>query len=205
MDMIRSMRRFGGQTSAVLAMVIVATVYGPAQQTALQLDPAKTTVRFTLDAALHTVHGSFQVKQSTLQFDPASGRVSGEVLVDAKSGQTGNGMRDRKMNNDVLESSHYPEITFHLDHITGMVASQGMSSVTVHGTFNIHGVDREITIPAHVDMDSDHWTATAYFTIPYAKWGMKNPSTFFLRVGDTVEIEVAAGGSVVKNTSSSIR
>lgn len=201
-DIVCVIPRFGGRRSAVIVMVTAAAICSPAQQTALQLDPAKTTVRFSLDAALHTVHGTFQAKQSAMQFDPASGRVSGEISVDAKSGQTGNGMRDRKMNNDVLESAHYPEITFHPDQITGTVAGQGKSSVTIHGMFHIHGVDHEIAVPAQVEMDPDHWTATAHFTIPYAKWGMKNPSTFFLRVSDTVEIEVAAGGSVVKNTAS---
>jgi len=39
--------------------------------------------------------------------------------------------------------------------------------------FNIHGVDREITVPAEVEMAADHWTAMVHFTVPYAKWGMK--------------------------------
>ncbi len=58
--------------------------------------------------------------------------------------------------------------------------------------FNIHGVDREITVPAEVEMSADHWTATVHFTVPYAKWGMKNPSTLFLHVNDSVEIDLMA-------------
>ena len=75
------------------------------------------------------------------------------------------------------------------------VAPQGKSSVKVHGLVNVHRTDHEITAPADVEMTADHWLATAHFTIPYVKWGMKNPSTFFLRVSDSVEIDVAAGGS----------
>jgi polyisoprenoid-binding protein YceI len=187
---------------ATATFLITLTISGVAQQVSLQLNPAQTTVKFTLDAALHTVHGSFQIKQSALQFDPASGKVSGQILVDAKSGQTGNGMRDRKMNNDVLESDRYPEIGFRPDRITGTVAGQGKSSVTIHGIFNVHGMDREITVPAQVEMDGDHWNANLHFTVPYAKWGMKNPSTLFLRVSDSVEIELVAAGSIVGTTSS---
>jgi len=202
-NITRATGRFSGRRSAVLIFMIATALSGAAQQISLQLDPAKTTVRFTLDAALHTVHGTFQAKQGALQFDPASGQVSGEIVVDTKSGQTGNGMRDRKMHNEVLESERYPEITFRPARIEGSVASQGKSSVTVHGMFNIHGSEHETTVPAEVEMDVDHWTATAHFTVPYAKWGMKNPSTLFLRVSDSVEIEVLAGGSVVKHTASS--
>jgi polyisoprenoid-binding protein YceI len=124
--------------------------------------------------------------------------LSGEILVDAKSGETGNGMRDRKMHKDVLETERYPEISFHPDRVEGAVASEGKSSVKVHGMFRIHGVDREITVPAQLEMSSDSWTATVHFTVPYAKWGMKNPSTFFLRVSDSVEIDMVAAGNVIQ-------
>ena len=73
----------------------------------------------------------------------------------------------------------------------------------VHGIFSIHGTDREITIPAQVETSADHWTAIVHFTIPYEKWGMKNPSTFFLKVSDTVQIDLIAGGSVVRRTANS--
>jgi polyisoprenoid-binding protein YceI len=131
-----------------------------------------------------------------LQLDPASGKISGEIVVDARSGESGSNMRDRKMHKEILESDYFPEISFRPDRIDGTVASTGKSSVKVHGMFNIHGVDREITIPAEVEMGSDHWSATVHFTVPYAKWGMKNPSTLFLRVNDFVEIDIAAAGNL---------
>jgi len=40
-----------------------------------------------------------------------------------------------------------------------------------------------------------------HFTVPYQKWGMKNPSTLFLKVSDTVEIDLSAAGSVTTNTA----
>jgi polyisoprenoid-binding protein YceI len=201
-NLVRAASRLRGTRAAALFLLLAAATFGSAQQSRLQLDPSKTTVKFTLDAALHTVHGTFQAKQSALQFDPTSGQISGQIIVDAKSGQTGNGMRDRKMNNDVLESGQFPEIVFRPSRIDGTVTSSGESSVTVHGMFNIHGSDREITVPAQVEMDADHWTATAHFTIPYASWGIKNPSTLFLRVSDSVEIDLVTSGSVVRSAAS---
>ena len=182
---------------AVLSLLIAIVSSAVAQEKALQLDPSQTSIKFTLGDVLHTVHGSFQLKRGSLGFEPASGKISGEVVVDAGSGESGSGMRDHKMNKEVLESNRYPEIIFHPDRIEGAVASQGRSSVRVHGMFSIHGVDHEITVPAEVEMSADHWTATVHFTVPYAKWGMKNPSTLFLRVNDSVEIDLTATGKAV--------
>jgi len=186
-----------------LAALLLAalSISAAAQDTAFQLDPAQTSVKFTLGDVLHTVRGTFQLKRGALRFEPASGKISGEVVVDATSGESGSGMRDRKMHKEVLESEQYPEISFRPDRIEGAVASQGKSSVKVHGMFNVHGVDREITVPADVEMSADHWTATVHFTVPYEKWGMKNPSTLFLRVKDSVEIDLVAAGTVAKRSS----
>ncbi len=186
-----------------VTVVVALAASAAAQSTSFQLDPAQTTVKFTLGDVLHTVHGTFHLKRGALQFEPAAGKLSGEIVVDAKSGESGSGMRDRKMHKEILESEQYPEISFRPDRIEGTVAAQGKSAVKVHGVFGIHGVDREIMVPAEVEMSAGHWTATVHFTVPYAKWGMKNPSTLFLRVNDYVEIDLFATGSVAANSANS--
>jgi polyisoprenoid-binding protein YceI len=188
---------------AVVTVLVGFAGSAAAQRASFQLDPAQTAVKYTLGDVLHTVHGTFRLQRGALQLEPASGKLSGEIVVDAKSGESGSGMRDRKMHKEILESEQYPEIAFRPDKIEGTVASQGKSSVKVHGIFSIHGVDREIMVPAEVEMSADHWTATVHFTVPYAKWGMKNPSTLFLRVNDYVEIELVAAGSVAANSGAS--
>lgn len=191
-------RQFLFAATALLALVRPST----AQERDFRLDPQQTSVKFTLSDVLHTVRGSFKLKQGELQLDP-SGNFSGAIVVDAKSGDSGNGMRDRKMHREVLESDRYPEISFRPDRVEGSVAASGRSSAMVHGMFNIHGIDREISVPAQVEITADHWTATMHFTIPYQKWGMKNPSTLFLRVSDTVEIDLVAAGSVTTRGANS--
>jgi hypothetical protein len=80
--------------------------------------------------------------------------------------------------------------------VEGTVPAQGKSSVRVHGIFNIHGSDHELTVPAEVEMFPDHWTATLHFAVPYVNWGIKNPSTLFLKVSESVDIDLTAMGSV---------
>ena len=78
--------------------------------------------------------------------------------------------------------------------VEGQVAAVGTSTAQVHGIFAIHGAEHEITIPVRVEMAPGRWTATSHFTVPYVKWGMKNPSTFVLRVDQSVDIEIQASG-----------
>ncbi len=195
--------KFHRQVLTAIVLLAGAVPLAAAQDTAFQLDPAQTSVKFTLADVLHTVRGTFKLKRGALQLDPGSGKITGEIVVDAASGDSDNGMRDRKMHREVLESARYPEIAFRPDRVEGTVAPQGKSSVMVHGTFRIHGTDREITVPAQVETSADHWTATVHFTIPYEKWGMKNPSTLFLKVSDSVQIDLIAAGIVVRHTANS--
>ncbi len=161
-----------------------------AQEVVLHCDPAQTKADFTLGDPLHTVKGNFHLKSGELHYDPAAQKISGEIVFDATSGQSGNGSRDRKMHKDVLESARYPEISFRPDQVQGTVAPTGTSNVQVHGMFRIHGAEHEITAPAEVTPGADHWDFTSHFPVPYAKWGMKNPSVLFLRVGNSVDLVV---------------
>lgn len=159
-----------------------------AQEVALHCDPVQGSANFTLGDVTHTVKGTFRMKSGELHFDPSSQKVSGEIVFDATSGQSGNASRDRKMHKDVLESARYPEIEFRPDHVEGTVAASGTSTVQVHGMFRIHGAEHEMTAPAEVTPAGDHWTVTSHFSVPYQKWGMKNPSVLFLRVGNSVDL-----------------
>ncbi|MGB8987090.1 MAG: YceI family protein [Candidatus Sulfotelmatobacter sp.] len=180
----------------LVAVIFLALtpIEAASQDSTLHLDSQRTTINFTLGDVLHTVHGTFHLKEGTLHLATASSKLTGEIVVDAKSGESGNGMRDRKMHREVLESDRYPEIIFRPDRVDGNVVPQGKSSVSVHGIFTIHGSDHELTVPAEVQMAPGYWTATLHFAVPYAKWGMKNPSTMFLRVSESVDIDLTVSG-----------
>lgn len=171
-------------------VLLAADAAAPAQEIALRLDPALSKVEFTLGDVLHTVHGTFKLRSGSIHLDPASGKVSGELVVDAASGDSGSRARDRKMNASVLESDRFPEIVFRPDRVTGKLSPEGKSHIEVHGAFLIHGVEHEMTAPVDVTAEHGEYAATAHFAVPYVKWGMKNPSTLFLRVSQEVEITV---------------
>jgi len=170
-----------------------------AQEMTLELDPANTKVEFTLPDVLHTVHGTFALKSGMIHFNPSSGSASGSVVVDVKSGQSGNSKRDRRMHEDILQSEQYPDATFTPTKMSGPFSPQGSSEIQVDGIFRIHGSDHPITLAIPLQISGNTATFKTQLVLPYVKWGMKNPSTFILRVGDKVNLDVAASGRLVQD------
>lgn len=182
---------------AVLTVVLFALcTAAEAQQTQIKLDPAKTRIEWTLGDVLHTVQGTFQLKSGTIVFDPRTGEAGGQVVVDAASGNSGNGTRDSKMKKDVLESARYPEIVFSPKYVSGYVAGQESSTVQVAGNFTIHGGTHELTLTLPIVVKSTGVEAHTKFVVPYEEWGMKNPSTLFLRVDKTVQISISTAAEL---------
>ncbi len=178
--------------ATLLSSRLLIAAAAPGQEIVLDLDTARTTVQFTLADVLHTVHGDFKVKHGVIRFDPATGKISGEVAVDAASGESGSDGRDSRMHKNILESGRFQDILFVPDRVEGTVAPQGSSQVQVYGKFQIHGAAHDIMVPVQVQITDGKATAKMHFTIPYVKWGMKNPSTFLLRVSDKVDIDIVA-------------
>jgi len=165
------------------------------------IDPAQSSVHWTLGSSLHTVHGTFALKRGSLQVDPATGKSSGEVVVDAGSGESGNDGRDKKMHKDVLESGKFAEIIFRPDSITGKFEMQGDATLQIHGMFVLHGSEHELTVPALANVSGDHWTGSAKFDVPFIEWGLKNPSTWLLKVDHSVNVELELKGSVQRQAA----
>ena len=166
-----------------------------APKVTVHLDPQKTEIHWTLHDVLHTVQGTFRLKGGLMKFDPATGNAQGEFLVDVTTGESGNSTRDGKMQKEVLESGKYPEAFFHPVKVSGAL-KPGSQNVTVAGTFNIHGADHPLTLQMTVQLNGTDATATAHFTIPYVAWGMKDESTFLLKVEKEVTVDVIGRGTV---------
>lgn len=186
-------------------LAIIATIFvlgaqlAQAQSQSLKvvLDPAQTQVHWKLGGDLHKVDGTFKLKSGEFIFNPSTGVAEGEILIDATTGESGNRDRDKRMHEEVLESTRYPAIFFHPTQVKGAFKpGETTQQVQAQGTFNIHGADHAMELPVKVETAGDTVTATTHFSVPYVAWGMKNPSKFLLRVNKQVEIEVIAKGTI---------
>src|SRR2546430_10940892 len=84
----------------------------PASEIVLGNDPAQSKVHWTLRSTVHTVHGLFAFKKGNLHLDTSTGKASGEIVVDATSGNRGNDSLDQKMHKEVLDSVQYADNLF---------------------------------------------------------------------------------------------
>jgi polyisoprenoid-binding protein YceI len=182
--------------AAWLLSAVASVAQTASRPVTVHLDQAQTKINWTLGGVLHTVHGTFLLKYGLVKFDPATGAAQGELIVEAASGDSGNKMRDGKMQKDVLESGRYPEIIFHPAKVTGAFETGAPSDLAVSGTFTIHGVDHPLTLKMHVVPNGNALTMATSFEVPYVAWGMKDPSTLMLKVSKEVSIEISGTGTV---------
>jgi polyisoprenoid-binding protein YceI len=162
----------------------------------LTLDAAATKIAFTLGATFHTVHGSVQLARGGLRFDPAGGEASGEIVVDARSAQTGNSSRDANMQRDVLESERFPTIVFRAEALELLSRSETSAQVRLRGTLDLHGQRLPWELPATLTAQGNRLAIVSTFRVPYVDWGMHDPSTFLLRVDRYVDVTVNAEGTL---------
>ena len=155
----------------------------------LELNPAETQVQFTLNDVLHTVQGTFKLRRGTINYDFATGKSSGDIVIDARSGESGNESRDKRMHKSILESDRYPDFVFAPDRVEGTPAAAKLD-----GVFRIHGAGHEMTVAVKTQPGTGKLDVTTQFVVPYVEWGMKNPSTLFLRVSDKVNIDMHGWG-----------
>jgi polyisoprenoid-binding protein YceI len=190
-----------GRCAFAYLLTMAVLVHGAAsaelRSGTLELDPSKTLIEFRLPGNLHTTHGTFKLERGTILGDPATGKAGGSIVVDARSGETGIGARDKEMRGSVLEAQSYPEITFDPQHFTLEPRGEGQFQATIQGVLTLHGVRHDVALTAQGQLAGDNLTVTAHLSVPYVDWGLKDPSVLFLTVAKQVDLDIATAGHVV--------
>lgn len=179
-----------------LLLFIPAIARGRAQVETFTVNPERSEVAFSIGDVLHQVHGTFRIQSGSVQFNSGSSPMSGSIVVAAGSGKSGNSTRDHRMTVDILNAPQFAEATFDPTHLNGAIAATGDSTVQVDGVFILHGTPHDLTLPIQIHTEGKTCTAKAHFMIPYVKWGLKDPSTFLLRVNKEVDMEITLVGQL---------
>ena len=183
-------------TALLAALPLSLAPMAQAQQRTFAINPTASQVDFSLGGNTHQVHGIFHVQSGKVEFDPTAKTISGFVEVAASSGDSGEKSRDKKMDKDVLETQKFAQISFVPKSYTGDLAATGDSTIQVSGVFTLHGAPHDITVPMQIHIEGSNLTAKGQFTVPYVKWGLKDPSVFILKVAKEVGIDLTLVGTV---------
>ncbi len=168
-------------TSPAVASPAVAT---QGQQT-YQIRQESSQARFVIDEVLRgspfTVNGTTNQISGQILVDPTrpSSAQLGTIRIDARTFATENSQRDRAIQNWVLQTAQYPEITFTPKQLMGLPATGNVGETytfQIVGDLTVHGVTREETFDATLTpASSDRLVGDASTTIRYADWGISIP------------------------------
>lgn len=181
----------------LLALVTLTPAASGSETFRLALEPAASQVAFELGATLHTVRGRFALLSGDLVLDEAAGTLSGRVVIDARSGDTGNGSRDANMHEQVLESELFPEIVLVPETLALSERNDASLRGTVAGRIEIHGDSHPVEFELEAERTSgDRGRVRGGFDVPYVAWGLRDLSTFVLRVEPVLRVTFEAEGAL---------
>ena len=182
-----------------LLALVIAVMFAHAaiaQHQALAVNPDASEVKMTLTTNHEIVNGTFHIQSGSIEFDRSAQKISGNIVVAAGSGKTGNDSRDKKMTKDVLKANQYTTVSFAPKTYTGSIGPSGGSTIQVGGVFTLLGTPHDITVPMQVHIEGPKATAKAHFVVPYVEWGLKNPSFIVWKADNDVAIDLNLVGQL---------
>ncbi len=183
---------------AVLALAVVLAPAALAQHQTFAVNPDASEVKITLKTTHEIVNGTFHIQSGSVHFDRNTPEMSGSVVVLAASGKTGNGSRDKKMNDQILQVEKYATVSFEPNSWSGVIAPSGDSTIQVTGIFTLLGTPHPITIPMQVHIEGTNATAKAHFDVPYIQWRLKDPSFLVWKADKDVAVDLSLTGQLSK-------
>ena len=141
-----------------------------------------SNVSFKAASNLHGFHGGTDELTGFVVFDPSTPLdSSGEIIIDADTLRSGDGKRDGKMRGQALETKIFPEIKIRMRRFAAD-PSDGSGKLTgnIHGELELHGVKRNLMIPATVETRGEKLHVEGVVGFDMRDWSIHPPRTKIL-------------------------
>jgi len=166
---------------------------------------------FKLDAPLESINGSANGISGTVSFDPENpSATTGKIVVTTASLTVPNPMQNGHMHSDKwLDAAQYPEITFEAKSLANVKTEGDVTTADVTGTFTLHGVSKELTVPIKLtylkdklnarvpNLKGDLLVIRANFTINREEFNI-NKGQYEDKVSPTIELSLSIAGACAK-------
>ena len=116
---------------------------------------------FKLDAPLESINGSASGITGSVSFDPENpAATTGKIVVAAETLTVPNPMQKEHLHSaNWLDVTKYPEITFEAKSLANVKTDANVTTADATGTFTLHGVSKEITVPIKLTYLKDKLSA----------------------------------------------
>ena len=195
----------------IIPLLTLTTVAYAAPQSFDFKDPkGVNNAVFKLDAPLESINGSANGISGTVSFDPENpAATTGKIIVTTASLTVPNPMMNGHLHSDKwLDAARYPEITFEAKSFTNVKTEGNVTTADATGTFTLHGVSKEITVPVKLSYLKDKLSARvpnlhgdllvirANFTINREDFNI-NKGQFEDKVSPTIDLSLSIAGAAV--------
>jgi polyisoprenoid-binding protein YceI len=167
---------------------------------------------FKLDAPLEAINGTANGVSGTLSYDPANPEATtGKITVSTASLHVPNPvMKEHLHGAQWIDVANNPDITFEITKLSNVKTLPASTiSADVTGKFTLHGVTKEITVPAKATyladklgqrtpgQKGDLLVIRSTFTIKRTDYGI-NPGAPQDKVADEIELTLSLAGASPK-------
>lgn len=201
--------------SSLTAALVVATAFGASAdaQDALKsrtyhfgTHPARTSVTFTSEADIETIHGTTNVLEGSIRVDAQGKSASGTITIPVKHLKTGIGKRDEHLRSDAwLHEAKHRNISLRL--ISARENARNPKLWDYTADLTIKGVTRRITgqtrvsaIPARFSksLGGGEWVRVrTKFDVKVTDYGVNVPQSLGAKVSSTWTIGIDLYGTTV--------
>jgi polyisoprenoid-binding protein YceI len=175
------------------ALLVSATRVASAQASASPAIPPgqlrSAELWFDAKATLGAFRGMTKTARGEMSGGASLAVVRGFVEYDAVTMTTDNGMRDRDMRK-TLEVEKFKTIRFDLDSVAVGTDTADAVKVELVGRMMIHGVTKQIRVPATVRRASDHIRVTGAFPVVLPQYGVTKLTRMLgtLRMNELIQV-----------------
>ena len=196
----------------IIPLVCLTTAAYAAPQTFDFKDPkGVNNAVFKLDAPLESINGSASGISGTVTFDPANpAATTGKIIVASDSLTVPNPMQKEHLHGpNWLDTAKYPEITFEAKSLANVKTDGNVTTADATGTFTLHGVAKELTVPVKLTYLADKLSARvpslkgdllvirANFVINREDFNLQK-GQYEDKVSTTIDLSLSIAGASVK-------
>lgn len=189
--------------TAALTGTLVVALSAFAAGNSFTIEAGKVqNVTFHSKAPLESFDGTTSSVSGIIDVDPMNlDSASGTCRVDMATLDTGIGLRNQHMRENHLNTDKYPEAVFQLISLSGAdkLESGNEVSLEAHGKFTLHGVTRDMVIPAtaiwYPDASSTVLKSsgsalhiTGEFQVVLPDYEIPRPEFLFLKVAESQRV-----------------